>query len=422
MNILEYVTIKGLWGDTNLEFKVDEQYNFLIGANGTGKTTVINLISSALMGNVEALRVVKFDSIELRLMSRENRRKPSLLIKKEPTLESPYFALTCELKRMASAKPEIYPLEMLSEEHFFLRLRGTEKTRIKDVLQELIDVSWISVHRHEESEFYNEEESMLSPVDQKLRDMSIKLGRYFSTLSKKYMIQASEFQKNSFLSLLTSEKETQIINFSSKIDILDEKKALSKVFDILGLEKKLYEKKLTTHLEKFSSAVKSFENKRSTNKGMTTLEFAAMYNAWKAHSLIQLYEVLQDERKGIYELPNKFIHVINELFSGKKTMSISEGDELVFKSSTGKVIPMEELSSGEKQLLIIVGEAVLQEQKPVIYIADEPELSLHISWQEQLTKAITTLNPNAQIIFATHSPDIVSVHNDKVIDMELVSQ
>ncbi|MNQ81639.1 hypothetical protein D3C85_966700 [compost metagenome] len=79
---------------------------------------------------------------------------------------------------------------------------------------------------------------------------------------------------------------------------------------------------------------------------------------------------------------------------------------------------LEELSSGEKQLLIILGEALLQQSEACVYIADEPELSLHVYWQEELTKAISQLNRNAQIIFATHSPDIVGGHADKIIDME----
>ncbi|WP_236514203.1 AAA family ATPase, partial [Pseudomonas tremae] len=83
-----------------------------------------------------------------------------------------------------------------------------------------------------------------------------------------------------------------------------------------------------------------------------------------------------------------------------------------------RVILPEELSSGEKQLLIILGEALLQQSAPYVYIADEPELSLHVSWQEQLTGAISQLNRNAQIIFATHSPDIVGVHSESIIDME----
>lgn len=37
---------------------------------------------------------------------------------------------------------------------------------------------------------------------------------------------------------------------------------------------------------------------------------------------------------------------------------------------------------------------------------DEPELSLHISWQDKLLSTIRDLNPNCQLIIATHSPSI----------------
>jgi len=99
-------------------------------------------------------------------------------------------------------------------------------------------------------------------------------------------------------------------------------------------------------------------------------------------------------------------------------MSLTEKNELLFETKNKKTIPIEELSSGEKQLLIILGEALLQQEKAVIYIADEPELSLHVKWQETLTSSISRLNSNSQIIFATHSPDIVGGHNDKIINME----
>jgi predicted ATP-dependent endonuclease of OLD family len=83
---------------------------------------------------------------------------------------------------------------------------------------------------------------------------------------------------------------------------------------------------------------------------------------------------------------------------------------------------LKDLSSGEKQLIILFGEALLQEGAASVYLADEPELSLHVAWQEQLVSSLRELNASAQLIFATHSPDIVSVYGDRVIDMERVLQ
>ena len=43
---------------------------------------------------------------------------------------------------------------------------------------------------------------------------------------------------------------------------------------------------------------------------------------------------------------------------------------------------------------------------PSGFVADEPELSLHVTWQEKLLKSITALAGRCQVIVATHSPDI----------------
>ena len=87
-------------------------------------------------------------------------------------------------------------------------------------------------------------------------------------------------------------------------------------------------------------------------------------------------------------------------------------------TQSGKEFSVQNLSSGEKQLLIIFGEALLQRQKAHIFIADEPELSLHVEWQEKLVSSLKILNPFAQLIFATHSPDIVGSYYKSVLQIE----
>ena len=102
----------------------------------------------------------------------------------------------------------------------------------------------------------------------------------------------------------------------------------------------------------------------------------------------------------------------------RKKFYINARNELEVITQSNKPLLLSQLSSGEKQLLIILGEAFLQQNKRFIYFADEPELSLHINWQENLVQHLKELNPNAQIIFATHSPDIVSCFGENIINME----
>lgn len=64
---------------------------------------------------------------------------------------------------------------------------------------------------------------------------------------------------------------------------------------------------------------------------------------------------------------------------------------------------MSDLSAGEEQLLYILLTVFLMDEKPAILLLDELELSLHITWQEKMLASLNKLNPQCQIIAATHS-------------------
>lgn len=73
-------------------------------------------------------------------------------------------------------------------------------------------------------------------------------------------------------------------------------------------------------------------------------------------------------------------------------------------------------------MLILLTQTLLQEKQPYVFIADEPELSLHIEWQKDIIGAINTINPNAQVIVATHSPEIAGQWSDNIISMESITR
>jgi len=107
----------------------------------------------------------------------------------------------------------------------------------------------------------------------------------------------------------------------------------------------------------------------------------------------------------IYQAKNIFIRQINTLF--KETGKIFDEENFNFKKDDNiNSMEIEKLSSGEKQIFIILLTVLLQDQKQFVLILDEPEISLHIDWQRILIDYILELNPNCQIIIATHSPTI----------------
>ena len=58
-------------------------------------------------------------------------------------------------------------------------------------------------------------------------------------------------------------------------------------------------------------------------------------------------------------------------------------------------------------MLAILLTVLVEDQQNYVLFMDEPEVSMHIEWQQRLIDLILQLNPNVQIILTTHSPAVV---------------
>ncbi len=128
-----------------------------------------------------------------------------------------------------------------------------------------------------------------------------------------------------------------------------------------------------------------------------------------------------EEQQAATELtkPKKtFQDLVDNLFA-PTAKKINRTNNEIFFEQYGETISPYMLSSGEKQMLVILLTALVQENSHCVMLMDEPEISLHIEWQQQLVTLIRTLNPNAQIILCTHSPAIImDGWADAVTEME----
>jgi len=77
------------------------------------------------------------------------------------------------------------------------------------------------------------------------------------------------------------------------------------------------------------------------------------------------------------------------------------------------------LSSGEAQIFVILTNLVFgpASQRKNVFIIDEPELSLHLRWQEMFVDSVLSANSNTQFIMATHSPSIILERTNDCIDV-----
>lgn len=118
---------------------------------------------------------------------------------------------------------------------------------------------------------------------------------------------------------------------------------------------------------------------------------------------------------------DNFCAIVNGLFDTTGKHIEIEGNKFNVVSD-GELIPINALSSGEKQILLILLRVFLLDGEESCVLLDEPENSLDISWQFELVNILVKLNPNAQYFITTHSPSIFGDGwGDKIIYMEDVT-
>lgn len=430
MRKIKNVKINGFWGDKSVNLKFNNDINFLIGVNGSGKTTIINLLAASLNADFATLDKAQFSKIRVDFFNLETESEKAITyieVEKTDKANSPYSNITFKIKLPSETKLKTFQLNELEEENLFrypndyrihkLHMRSGQVERdINIALKDVVNLTWLSIHRSSGPNRNNDDKSFESTIDQKIRELSTDLVKYFGILDRRYSLETEKFQKNIFLSLIENETKDDILSISTELEPDKEKESLKQIFLLFKLKENEFESKLEKHFKSFESAKDALVKKDSA---VTLNNLASLIGTRRIHSIVQEWNLLNEKKININKPKFTFIDEINNLFQRKKIF-ISERNELLVETESGKIFQLVHLSSGEKQLLIILGQSLLQENSNHVYIADEPELSLHVDWQEKLVSNLKNVNPNSQIIFATHSPDIVGKYSDSVIKVENV--
>ena len=132
--------------------------------------------------------------------------------------------------------------------------------------------------------------------------------------------------------------------------------------------------------------------------------------------------IFQNKNEKVGDVQKKVFDEINEIFEileiNVKVEDISQDGRNIpiFKNSAGEKFDINELSSGEKQLFLRTLAIKMLNPENSIILIDEPELSLHPKWQQQIVDVYKKIGKNNQIIIATHSPHILgSVKKENII-------
>jgi predicted ATP-binding protein involved in virulence len=113
-----------------------------------------------------------------------------------------------------------------------------------------------------------------------------------------------------------------------------------------------------------------------------------------------------------------FKEIINSRFLHKSFKADRE-QGFVFHASNRRPIPLDSLSSGEQHELVLAYELLFRVKAGSLILIDEPELSLHVTWQHRFLEDLSRISKlaNLDFIVATHSPQIMHKHWDLAVPL-----
>ena len=411
--MLNKIVFEKLFGVFDYEIYLKEGgVTILTGPNGFGKSTILKSINAFYLFDITFFSKLDFKKI---LFFSSNSKKP-ICIEKEST-----NIIIDEIK---------IDIKLLEEE----MLKKSRKRISED--------NWIDrrfgriISKNEIIEFFfenNEERNNINKVD--IRKLKDKFKKYSGDtkfikeqrLLREETIELFEKQTINVIEELPNQfkdKMNQVSSkYSSEANRLDSSYPNRLFKTERGITKDEYEMSLESMNKKFEKLNKY--NISDIKRLGEQVEFLEEHS-----KALKIYFDDFDEKYQIYEnFVNQlelFTDIINDKLEFKKIeISREEGIFIEDINVKGKKLSLSQLSSGEKQEIILFYKLIFETPENTLLLIDEPEISLHIAWQKKfmddLYKIIKFKNLN--VIVATHSPQIINHRWENQIDLgELYEQ
>ena len=434
---IESFKIDKLWGYRDIDLTFNNDVNILIGPNGSGKTTILNLLHAILSADLSNLSNVNFEYAEIKLRGFRNRSVRTITVKVNAAEGSLEFGIgknkfplninaISEKRLPGTHNDEIGPIKTVPGSVFrgLLREKMIEK-ELYDELTTLVPIVWLPVSRRlpiteDEEERYTRKKPLES-VDLRLEDLLEDLSRYHSILNAQLSERYRAFERQVLSVILFSKEHDQLKSIRNSVfhspPTEAEKDQLLNAFETAGFLDEAMQSRIDEHFAAFDAAKKVLPLIYAGKD--IPLEFEDTFVIpliGRTKAMVKYAGELEEDKERIFAALRLYEKTVNA-FLEDKSAEVDGNGQLKIRLSSSLELDWHLLSSGEKQILILLTQALLKFNDPVVYIADEPELSLHITWQEKLLKSLVTLGRQMQVIVATHSPDIVGNFQDKVRDL-----
>ncbi|MEZ6939045.1 AAA family ATPase [Aeromonas sp. S12(2024)] len=411
--------------------------NFIAGLNGTGKTTALIIIMSLLTPDIKKLMAIKFSTARLLV---ENDKK-IYDIQCEKTKGEIILSCLVNGKNVGTYRRK--NLESIDKEYHMSswldHFSENDAQEVIETIQSLsppiflsLDRRFIKTTRESKVSMSALFEGRQKKVDAEQDSLDEAISIISKAVARAQMRQSAvddslrnDILKNALKPYLNDREAFKIPN-AEQINTLREKhNAIISTLKQLKIPSEDFETFYTSFFERIVSL--STNKDGSINIDTDDKEHIQIFSEWvinqaqlrKINEIFTLIERHNRTREKIYGDLNRFKNLINCFLKETNKeiiLGYNEQPKIMINKQKREI---DILSSGESQILIMLAHLVLNKGLPRngVFIVDEPELSLHISWQDMFVESVQAANPDLQIILATHSPAIIGGRNEMYIPL-----
>ena len=436
---LREISIRGLHGQMDITIPIEDNRLVLVGVNGLGKTTVVNILYYFLSQQWHRLRDVQFSEIAITLGRRKLRVTHEMLNPPTQIIHQVTRRLPISVRRRVIDNPQLQSylisgdIRSLADEldlpraviarHFAeLRREDWQSTLFEDEegsdiaqtgkrLEQLIDsqILYLPTYRRIEQDLralfphFDEdirdavsrhlrrdrrERSFLELVQFGMEDVQDRISFRINLLKEQVRVELNELAGSYLRDVISGEAERYR---KDDIEALDE----SDVDRILGrVEERTLPAVDKDRLRKVIREIRS-----------PTAQSELPQSRYLAHFFSKLVEMYRSQQQREAPL-REFARVCNQYLQGKHFEFGDTEYTLVIRTDQDTEIEMGHLSSGEKQIVSLFSHIYLSDAESFCIIIDEPELSLSVEWQKRLLPDLFKSGRCTFLAAVTHSPFI----------------
>jgi predicted ATP-binding protein involved in virulence len=414
--------------DYNVEYPNGENVLLITGPNGYGKTQVLNILFNLFNRKFTFFKKLIFEKIIVTLNNKssiqikkhintdKSEEVEFIFYKNEKNISSFKYSDKMEKELLSSIERHL-PLHRIDDNRWVIHhtdeVIETDEviSRYSDNLPDNIEQNPLQIESDDVTSILDSINVHLIKEQRLFKKISSLERNYRGERNQTVMIETIQTYSNELRDLI-NERTQKSYEISQSLDssypnrlISEKKKVTKEEYDL-----------------KFENLTKK-QNQLMLNGLYEKTQVALEYSRDDAKALLVYLNDLEQKLEVFDDLLEKlelFTSILNNRRFTFKSINIDKNKGFYFTTSKGSELQLNQLSSGEQHEVVLLYELIFKTSPSILVLIDEPEISLHITWQKEFLDDLLRIIKiqNFQVLIATHSPSIINDRWDLVYNLE----